>query len=410
IIHREQCGKVPVPDEQLPLRLPRDVAFKPTGESPLLGCKTFMNVKCPKCGNPARRDPDTMDTFVDSSWYMFRYISPRCKDEVFNKDDVHKWAPIDFYVGGIEHATMHLIYTRFFTMVMNQLGLLNFDEPAVRLFCQGMVCKMAYFCPELKWVQEEDVKDGICVKSGKKVVAEVAKMSKTKLNTVSPDDIINRYGADTMRFYMLADTPPDRDQIWDDKGVLAAHRFLRRLWDLVIVKAEEISRNNTGDPQHDKRLLKVMHNTIKNATNDFSVTLQFNTAIARVYELVNAAKASENVSASALRHAIETILKLLNPIIPHICEELWQILGNTASLLREPWPLHDESALIDDEITIVIQVNSKLRSKLEVPANISQEEIERLALADEKIQSYIDGKQILKKIVVPNKLVNIVVK
>jgi len=231
IVHCASCGPVSVPEDQLPVLLPRDIEFRPKGESPLKSCAEYMNTTCPKCGKPAQRDADTMDTFVDSSWYMFRYVSPRDENQVFDKNDVNKWCPVDFYIGGIEHATMHLIYSRFFSIVMHEMGLIDFEEPFKRLFCQGMVCKVAHYCNTCKWLHEDDVENGKCKKCGAEVVSEVSKMSKTKLNTVSPDDIIKNFGADTMRLYILSDTPPDREQVWTDEGVHGAHRFLRRFWD-----------------------------------------------------------------------------------------------------------------------------------------------------------------------------------
>ena len=410
IIHCDDCGAVPVPEDQLPVTLPKSVEFKPTGESPLKQCTDFINTTCPACGKPAQRESDTMDTFVDSSWYMYRYIDPRNENAVFDSDLVNKWAPVDFYIGGIEHATMHLIYSRFFACVMQDMGLIKFQEPAKRLFCQGMVCKTSHYCNTCKWLHESEVKDGKCVKCGASVISEVSKMSKTKLNTVSPDEIMNKFGADTMRLYILSDTPPDRERIWSEDGVQGAYRFLRRLWDLVQDKMPELEASNTGDSSNDKKLLRVTHNTIKQATGDIDQNIQFNTALARIYELVNAIKSSKNCSASALREAIETVIKVLSPITPHICEELWSKLGHSESLLESSWPKVREEALKEDEITVVVQINGKVRGKLTVAPDISKDDLLALAKADERVAPMLEGKQIVKEIVVPKRLVNLVIK
>lgn len=410
IVYCKTCGTVPVPEEQLPVLLPPDVEFRPTGESPLKGSESYMNTTCPKCGEPAVRDADTMDTFGDSSWYMYRYVDPRNDKEIFNKDDIAKWCPVDFYIGGIEHATMHLIYCRFFAQVMHEMGLIPFDEPVKRLFCQGMVCKVAHYCDTCKWLPETDVEDGVCKRCGAPVTSEVSKMSKTKLNTVSPDEIMTKYGADTMRLYILSDTPPDREQLWNEEGVQGGYRFLRRLWDLVQSLQSLVAEEKAGDSKADSELKRVTHSTIKDVTRDFDQTLQFNTAIARIYELVNAIKSAQNVSSSVVREAVETVLKLLYPIVPHICEELWQQIGNSTDMMNSGWPKYDEKALVQDNFTIVIQVNGKVRSKMDVDAGIDGEKLKELACSDDKITTLMDGKQIVKIIVVPKKLVNIVVR
>ncbi|RJP58885.1 MAG: leucine--tRNA ligase [Candidatus Auribacter fodinae] len=410
VIHCSSCGTVPVAENELPVLLPKDIEFRPKGESPLKSCESYMNTACPKCGKPALRDADTMDTFVDSSWYMFRYVSPRDEKQVFDKKDVNKWCPVDFYIGGIEHATMHLIYSRFFSLVMNEIGLIDFEEPFKRLFCQGMVCKVAHYCNTCKWLSESDVENGHCKKCGSKVVSEVSKMSKTKLNTVSPDDIIKNFGADTMRLYILSDTPPDREQVWSDEGVHGAHRFLRRFWDMVISRKDEIQQEQNGNPSSDKAMRRIIHSTIEQVTRDYIQELQFNTALARIYELVNAVKASTDISASVLQEALETVVRLLYPITPHICEELWSALGHTGSVMSAQWPLADKSALVQDTYTIVVQINGKVRSKMEVPADTDTETLKQLAQSDDKIVSLIEGQTIVKVIAVPRKLVNIVVK
>jgi len=410
IINCDNCGELPVPEESLPVLLPENVEFRPTGESPLARCDEFINTRCPKCGSNAKRDPDTMDTFVDSSWYMYRYISPREDKKVFDSEDVNGWCPVDFYIGGIEHATMHLIYSRFFTMVMHDIGLIDFEEPAKRLFCQGMVCKSAYYCSNCKWVAESDTENGKCRKCGSDVQSEVAKMSKTKLNTVSPDEIMDKYGADTMRMYILSDTPPDREQIWNEEGVIGTNRFIRRLWDLVVQRLDRIEGCTQGDFEADKRLRRSIHRTIQSVTEDIGSTMQFNTALARIYELVNEIKSSENASSCVIKESVETLLKLLYPITPHICEELWETIGNKPSLINTAWPKFDPQALIETQSTVIIQVNGKLRSKMVVPVGTGKDELQKIAFSDDKIQSFIAGKEIVKVIVVPDKLVNIVIK
>ncbi len=410
IVYCEKCGELPVSEDSLPVLLPENVEFRPTGESPLARCEEFMNTTCPKCGNNARRDPDTMDTFVDSSWYMYRYVSPRVEDKIFDSADVNSWCPVEFYIGGIEHATMHLIYSRFFTMVMHDIGLTNFDEPAKRLFCQGMVCKVAHYCSNCKWIAESDVDGGKCKICGSAVQSEVAKMSKTKLNTVSPDEIMEKYGADTMRMYILSDTPPDREQVWNEEGVIGTNRFIRRLWDMVMQKIDLINNSVDGSTENDKKLLRAIHRTIQCVTADFNSTMQFNTALARIYELVNEIKSSENVSSGTLKEAIETLLKLLYPITPHICEELWVMIGNKPSLADASWPEFNPEALKETEATVIIQINGKLRSKIVVPVGTMEEDLKTIAFADHKIQPFLEGKQIVKTIIVPDKLVNIVVR
>ncbi|MCD6460953.1 leucine--tRNA ligase [bacterium] len=410
IIECDQCGEVPVPEEDLPVLLPKNVEFKPTGESPLAQCPDFINTICPKCAKPAKRISDTMDTFVDSSWYMYRYINPREENKIFNPDDVNKWCPVDFYIGGIEHATMHLIYSRFFAQVMKDMGLINFAEPAKRLFCQGMVCKTAHYCDNCKWLEDKNVENGKCRICGSDVVSEVLKMSKTKLNTVSPDEIMNKYGADTMRLYILSDTPPDRERIWNEDGVQGAHRFLRRFWDLIIRTKDIIDTNTRGCGKDNTDLYRKTHYTIKQVTADIEKNIQMNTVLARIFELTNAIKSAKNVSSNILKEAVETAVKLLSPIAPHITEELWRYLGHNESLLKSSWPIYDEKALTKTEFTVIIQVNGKLRSKMVIPSDTPKEKIEKLALSDEKTAGSIEGKKIIKTIVVPNKLVNFVVK
>jgi len=414
IVYCDACGTVPVPEEDLPVELPRDVEFRPTGESPLALCEEFVNTTCPKCGRPAKRETDTMDTFVDSSWYFLRYVSPRAQGKAFDRDDVEYWMPVDQYIGGIEHASMHLIYFRFFTMVLHDLGLVSFEEPATELFCQGMVCKVAHYCQKCKWVPDEDVEDGVCKRCGQHVKSEKAKMSKTKLNTVNPDETIDRYGVDTLRLYILSDTPPDRDQLWSDKGVMGAHRFLNRLWATVhesldaIRDARRFSGNGSSLDSASRELRRKTHQAIQSVTRSIEEEMHFNTAIASAFDLLNQMRSGQKVAPEVLREAIETAVTLLAPIAPHIAEELWSKLGHEDSIFRQPWPEVDPSALAVDEVKMAVLVNGKVRTHIVVPADAEQPAIEAAAFSEERVKKFVGDKQIKKVIVIPGRIVNIV--
>jgi len=417
IVYCGDCGEVLVPDGQLPVLLPGALDdYAPEGKSPLAACDEFVNATCPRCGKPAKRETDTIDTFIDSSWYFLRYLSPRDEERPFAPDAVKRWMPVDQYTGGIEHATMHLIYFRFFTMVLHDLGLIDFDEPAPNLFCQGMICKTAHYCPTCKWLHESDVSGGKCAKCGGTVQSEMTKVSKTKLNTIDPDAILDDHGADVMRLTILSDTPPDRDQPWSDEGLDGAGRFLRRLWNAVHEGLDALKAAGpfAGDPASlsgdDKTLCRAAHQTIKAATEDYEVTRHFNTAIARVFELMNAIKAAKGAQPAVLRLAYETVLKILAPITPHICEELWEKLAGGGLIVDAAWPELDERALVTDEIELAVQVTGKIRARIAVPANAAEDQIRELALADENVRKHTEGKQIVKVIVVPGRLVNIVAK
>jgi len=414
IVYCRHCGEVPVPEEQLPVLLPKDVEFKPTGESPLKGSASFMNVECPVCGEPAARDADTMDTFVDSSWYYLRYASAKEERQPFNRREADFWCPVDNYIGGIEHATMHLIYVRFFTMVLKDLGLISFEEPVKNLFCQGMICKTAHYCDNDKWLTEEQVKNGTCTICGGPVQSEVTKMSKTKLNVVSPEIIISQYGADTLRLCVLADNPPDRDQLWSEEGVQGTFRFINRLWDTIVEALSIVQGADKTLPadmsKADRELRFATHSAIRKANQGIEANWQFNTALARIIELTNAIrKLRGDVAPAVLREACEAVLLLVAPMIPHCAEELWECLGNTDLIFRHPLPEADERALVLDEIPIVVQINGKLRGSFTASPSATSEELETTALALEKIVPYTTGKAIRKVIVVPKKLVNIVV-
>ena len=384
VIYCDKCGIVPVPEKDLPVLLPEGVEFRPTGESPLKTAKDFVNTNCPTCGGKARREIDTMDTFVDSSWYYLRYISSGSDDKPFDSKDVNSWLPVDQYIGGVEHAILHLLYSRFVTKVLNDLGYIDFDEPFQRLFTQGMI-----------------VKDG-------------AKMSKSKGNVVNPDGLIAKYGADTVRLYTLFLGPPEKDAEWSDRGVEGSFRFIKRVWNLqeYLEKAPE----KGSDSEQEKEVLIKMHQTIKKVTEDIDGSFHFNTAISAVMELVNQVYSGFSEAGDAcygkgiLKEVLHNTCLLLGPFVPHIAEEILGNLGGGAkSIFRSEWPVYDKKMLISDTVVLPIQVNGKLRGTIEVAIDISQEDVKELVLADEKIQPYIDGKEIRKWVIIPNKLINLVV-
>jgi leucyl-tRNA synthetase len=386
MLYCEKCGIVPVPDEQLPVLLPDNVTITQTGGSPLGQVPEFVNAVCPKCGGAARRETDTMDTFVDSSWYFYRYTSARNDKAPFDTDTVAYWFPIDQYIGGVEHAILHLIYSRFWTKVMRDLGLIKNDEPAQRLFTQGMV-----------------------IKNG-------AKMSKSKGNVVSPDDMIARYGADATRAYALFAAPPDRDLDWQEDGVAGVSRFLGRVYRFAMRYAGQAGNGVTASTPAAQALQRKLHQTIRKITEDFSGRWHFNTCIASIMELVNTLTAAEPAIAAGeipdavLADALRNLVLLLAPFAPYLSFELWEKLGEKENLLRAPWPKFDEALARENEIEVPVQVNGKLRSVVRVAADVSQEDLRDVALTDEKVQAAIAGKQIAKIIIVPAKLVNLVVK
>ncbi|MFA5840278.1 MAG: leucine--tRNA ligase [Candidatus Margulisiibacteriota bacterium] len=385
IVYCDKCGTVPVPEKDLPVRLPKNIKFTGTGGSPIKQALDFVNTTCPKCGGPAKRETDTMDTFICSSWYFYRYCDAKNASAPFAKDKVDHWMPVDQYIGGIEHAILHLLYSRFFAKVLKDEGLISTDEPFTNLLTQGMV-----------------VKDG-------------AKMSKSKGNVVDPDLIIEKYGADTARLFILFAAPPEKELEWSDKGVEGSYRFLNRVWRLATENIQEtsdkIQENTKSQIQRSKPLERKLHQTIKAVTEDIE-RFSFNTAIARMMELTNYLYEIKD-DVSFIHHSdfvLRHLLILLSPFAPHMTEELWQMLGNKDSIHKQPWPKFDPELVKEDEITIVIQVNGKLRDSILVSANASEEEIKQKALANEKAKAFIDGKEIVKTILVPKKLVNIVVK
>jgi leucyl-tRNA synthetase len=379
---------LPVPEKDLPVMLPTQVDFKGDSRSPLIHMDEFLKCTCPKCGTPARRETDTMDTFVDSSWYYSKFTSPGSK-EIFDTDAINYWMPVDQYIGGIEHAVLHLLYARFFSMVMFDMGLLKSKEPFNRLLTQGMV-----------------IKDG-------------SKMSKSKGNTVDPDGIIEKYGADTVRLFMLFASPPQKDLDWSDKGVEGSFRFIMRVWRFIHKHKNVYIKNFKLDGMQLSATLQnlrvELHRTIKIVTRDIEERAQYNTAIARMMELTNTLyQADEKELATTEGHQVlsevfSAFIPMLAPFVPHFAEELWETLGNTVSLTTAEWPSFIEELTKRDEIELVFQVNGKIREKIQVPADISKEDMEKMAMSSDRIQDFIAGKQIKKVIAIPGKLVNIVV-
>ena len=386
VIYCDACGVVPVPEKDLPVVLPKDVVFTGEGGSPLAQMESFVNCSCPLCGKAARRETDTMDTFVQSSWYFLRYCCSDCSDAALDRDRVDYWMSVDQYIGGIEHAVLHLLYARFFTKVMRDLGYIAADEPFTNLLTQGMV-----------------IKDG-------------AKMSKSKGNVVDPDSLINRYGSDTARLFSLFAAPPEKDLDWNDQGVEGSFRFLNRIWKLVHDRLEQINGAPPVDvaslTPSERDLRRAVHKTIRKVTDDVEERFHFNTAIASVMELLNtlqSATAGTPQFSAVMREALQSVVLLMAPFVPHITEELWQLMGNSVALSETKWPGYDSAATVDEELLVVVQVNGKLRSKLTVSAGVGEEELKALALSDEKVAPFIEGKTIRKVICVPGKLVNIVV-
>ena len=413
IIYCDSCGAVPVPEADLPVVLPTDVAFTGEGGSPLAKSEAFVQVGCPRCGQPARRETDTFDTFVESSWYFARYASPDCQVAPMDREAAEYWLPVDQYIGGIEHAVMHLLYARFFTKVLRDLGYMNVDEPFTNLLTQGMVCMETKQCAQHGWLYPEEVVDGNCSKCG--AVATVGrneKMSKSKKNVVDPDSLIARYGADTARLFSLFAAPPEKDLEWNDQSVEGCSRFLNRVWRAVyenfelIAQAPEIGEV-TGAARN---LRRVTHRTIRKVTEDIDGRFHFNTAIAAIMELVNAIYAFEAKASSpaVLREALETTVRLLAPFVPHFSEELWSSLGHAGGIEGAGWPKWDEQALIEDEKVIVIQVNGKMRGKVTVAADATDTEVQDAALAETNVARILADMTVRKVVVVPGRLVNVV--
>ena len=386
MIYCEDCGWVPEKEENLPVLLPTDVEFTGKGESPLTTSKVFADVVCPKCGKPAKRETDTMDTFLDSSWYFLRYCDPKNTEAPFDSAKANYWMNVDQYIGGVEHAILHLMYSRFFQMVLYDMGLVDCEEPFKNLLTQGMVNK-----------------DG-------------QKMSKSLGNVVRPEEIIKKYGADTARLFILFAAPPDRELDWSDAGVEGSYRFLNRVYRLVYEfkkKYPEVPAEFKIEGPADKSLNYMLNAAIKKVSEDVGGRYSFNTAISTIMELVNEMykyKEGEKVNAGLLGKAVKDLILILSPFTPHICEEMWEHMGQSESLVSMPWPEYDEAALIKDEVEVVIQVNGKLKDKIFAANNSDRAELEKAALENKNIQTLLEGKTVVKVVVVPNKLVNIVVK
>jgi leucyl-tRNA synthetase len=399
IIHCESCGAVPVPEDQLPVKLPEDVTFDIPG-NPLDRHPTWSKVDCPQCGKPARRETDTLDTFVDSSWYFIRFASqPGTKP--FDRAVAEKWLPVQQYIGGVEHAILHLLYARFWTRALNHIGMIDVKEPFASLFTQGMVTHQTFQDADGKWLSPEQVKrsgdNWTIVDTGAPARAgRIEKMSKSKKNVVDPDDIVDQYGADAVRWFMLSDSPPERDLEWSESGIEGCWRFVQRLW--------RLTGQVSGAQGEDKTLLRKMNQAIAGIGADIEA-LSFNKAVAKIYDLTNAI---EKAAPSASRDtAIKNIILLSAPMVPHLAEEAWTKLGQ-GLIADAPWPEVDPALLIEDEVTIAIQVRGKLRDTLTLPKGLDQTELQALALASQKVQHAIDGAEIRKVIVVPDRLVNIV--
>jgi leucyl-tRNA synthetase len=415
VIHCPNCGIVPVPHADLPVILPEDVELTGRGASPLAQKESWINVPCPKCGTAAKRETDTMDTFIDSSWYFLRFADAKNDQEIGDRNAINNWMPVDQYVGGVEHAILHLLYSRFMTKVLRDRGLLNFDEPFVRLLTQGMVQGLTYMNPNKggkdKWIPSTQVnpQDPKDPQTGEPLQALYATMSKSKGNGVSPVVAIAKYGADTLRMFTLFKAPPEKDLEWEDADVEGQQRFLNRVWRLVSSFTE--TKQHGISKKVDKNLRRAIHIAIKEVSEDFDGGYQLNTAISEMMKLSNALQDTEDKSSTTFLEGIETLLTLLAPFAPHIAEELWALIGHTDSIHLQPWLTHDPEALIVDEITLVIQINGKVRGSLQVPSSASNDKqaLEEYARSSEAAQKYLEGKEIKKVIAVVGKLVNFVV-
>ena len=412
IVHCPSCGIVPVPDEQLPVPLPENIELSGRGASPLAQLESWVNVPCPSCGEPAKRETDTMDTFIDSSWYFLRFPDAKNDRQVFDSTQVNDWMPVDQYVGGIEHAILHLLYSRFFTKVLRDRGLLNFDEPFKRLLTQGMVQGLTYTNPHKsgkdKWIPSNlvDPTNPIDPETGEPLETIYTTMSKSKHNGVAPEEAISKYGADTARMFVLFKAPPEKDLEWDDADVEGQSRFLNRVWRLITDYVESKTEPNQTV---DKNLRRAIHTAIKEVTEDLTGEYQFNTAISEMMKLSNALQDTKDKTSVTFAEGIKTLLILLAPFSPHIAAELWSQLAYEGYVHTQKWLEFDPEALVVDRITLVIQINGKVRGNIQVPASADKIALEAYARNSEAAQKYLEGKEIKKVIAVPGKLVNFVV-
>jgi leucyl-tRNA synthetase len=381
VIHCQQCGVVPVPEDQLPVLLPDTVAITGAGRSPLENDPAFVNVICPKCGGAARRETDTMDTFIDSSWYFYRYCDPHNDQAPFDPAKIAYWFEIDQYIGGVEHAILHLIYSRFFTKVMRDIGMIRNDEPVRRMFTQGMV------------------------------IADGAKMSKSKGNQVGADSLAEKFGADTARMFVLFAAPPEKEVDWRTEGAEGIYRFLGRVYRFVTRHTPMPQADGVQAGQADRQALRKVHQTLKKITEDFESRWHFNTCIASVMELVNELYAEEaRISPAVIQEILEKLALMLAPFAPYLSQEIWDELGKVGPVFRQSWPVYDPELAKEDEAEVVVQVNGKVRSRIFAPFGTPRDQLESLAMTDEKVRQFTAGKQVVKVIAVPDKLVNIVVK
>jgi len=383
VIYCEKCGVVPVPEEDLPVLLPEDAEFRPTGESPLKYCQQFVDTTCPRCSGPARRETDTMDTFMCSSWYFLRYASPHCDTAAIDSDQVGYWLPVDLYTGGAEHAVMHLFYARFFVKAIRDIGLVNFDEPFTRLFNQGII------------------------------IAGRQKMSKSRGNVITPDEYVSELGADAVRAYLMFLAPWEQGGEWNDSGISGISRWLNRVWKLVLDEYKSRGEASSTDREEVQRQLsRITHQTIRKVTSDLE-RIHFNTMISALMEFTNyltRAKEAGQLTDTAWKEAVDTLLLLLAPTTPHLSEELWQRIGHEYSIHNQDWPQWDEELAKEEEITLVIQVNGKLRDRITVPVSITEDEARQKIMESQRIKPYLEGKELVKTIYVPGKLANLVVR
>ena len=417
-VYCSACGMVPVDESDLPILLPEDVEFDLSG-NPLDFADSFVNTDCPRCHMPARRETDTMDTFVESSWYYYRYCTPHYNEGMFEKKETAYWMPVDQYIGGVEHAVMHLLYSRFFTKVLRDMGYVTFDEPFVNLLTQGMVCKETYSCKTHGWLYPSEVNGGKCVKCGADVtVGRVEKMSKSKKNVIDPDELIQTYGADTLRLFSLFAAPPDKEIDWSESGVEGCYRFINRVYRLVMAHIELMkSPLKAATERRDgvvSDILYAQHSAIKKVTTDIE-RFQLNTAVAAIMEYVNSLysiqdKLSDDLDKGTYKEGLATLLILLAPFTPHLAEELWHRAEHKDLVSGEKWSELNEAFIVQSEINIAVQVNGKVRAELKLSSTVSEDDVFAAALASERVKAHIETKTIVKKIYVPGKLVSLVVK
>ncbi len=416
IVYCDSCGIVPVLEESLPVFLPQDIRLTGEGGSPLSDV-SFMKTICPSCGEEGRRETDTMDTFVDSSWYFIRYCSTKDRfdlksDGQSSKSEISYWMPVDQYIGGVEHAVLHLLYSRFITRVLRDIGIIDFDEPFNRLLTQGMVCKETWRCNEHGWLFPGEVDNGNCIHCRRpSIKGRTEKMSKSRKNVVTPDELTENYGADTARVFSLFAAPPEKDIEWADQGVEGAFRFLSRLWTIVYKNTDKIKGINFYNFSSNTTLYKKVHQTIKKVTQSIERDYHFNTVIASLMELLNeitAFKATNDDDYKVLGFAIKNFILLLGPFAPHIAEELWEVIGGEDDLFKNSWPEWDEDASQEEVIELVVQINGKVRGKTQIATGLSDDEIKDIALRNEKVKDFIASKSINKVIIVKGRLVNIV--